>query len=75
MIESKEVVILSDEIINIGKMDDMPDGAILETREMSFTEDYGWREAQWKPPISEIDKLKMAQAEQFETILTLLGGI
>ena len=73
LVERKKVVVLDGQIINVGEMDEMPDDAVVEEREMYYTHEYGWREVGWKPPLSEIDQLKKTQAEQFETILTLLG--
>lgn len=84
MIESKIVTIENGEIINVGKLDlpkdengieIVPDGITFEERKMEYTKEYGWREVGWKPPLSEIDKLKVSQAEQFETLLMLMGGL
>lgn len=71
----KKVVVLDGEVINVGELEELPEGAIVEEREMQYTPEYGWREVGWRPPISEIDKLKITQAEQFEAILSLLGGM
>lgn len=82
----KYCVVLDGKVINIGEWDyrfneqeeaqnPLPEGAIIEEREFEYSEDYGWREAGYVTPLSEIDKLKISQAEQFETILLLLGGM
>lgn len=80
MIELKRVVVLNDEIINVGEMADMPEGATLEEREMEYTLEYGWREVSWKPPISEVDKLRHQIEVQNQAIaelsyLILIGGM
>lgn len=75
MSELKTVVVLSGQIINVGEMENMPTGATVEQREMNYTEAFGWREIGFVPTLSEIDQLKISQAEQFETILELIGGV
>ncbi|MDR7856071.1 hypothetical protein [Tissierella sp.] len=85
----KPCVVLNGNVINIGEWEyqyieingeqvsknPIPDGAIIEDREFEYSEDHGWREVGWVPSLSEVDKLKISQAEQFEAILELLGGM
>ena len=74
--ETKKVVIdENDNIINVGELEEMqPNWRVIEM-EMKYTPEHGWRPAEWQPPLSEVDKLKIIQAEQFETILMLMGGM
>lgn len=87
---TKSVVILNGEIYHVGEWDyqkyedeegneivgnPLPEGATIEEREMEYTKEYGWREVGWKPPASDLDRLKISQAEQFETILSIIGGM
>lgn len=56
----------------------MPDGAVVEERDFGYSEDRGWYEVGTKAPLSEIEKLRLEQAqanaELFEMMLTLTGG-
>ena len=79
MIETKKVVVIDGEIINIGKMEDMPEGATLEEREMEYTDEHGWREVGWQPPLPDKERIRQLEIEnqgmkeeQAQTNVTLL---
>lgn len=86
----KRCYVLDGEIINVGDWDykryvdeegneiignQLPEGATIEERDFEYDEDRGWYEVGTPRELTEIDKLKISQAEQFETILELLGGM
>ncbi len=86
----KTVVILNGEIINVGEWDyqfieidgkniarnPMPQGAIIEEREMEYSEEHGWREVGISVPPTEIELLKQRLIIAENTILDMiLGGL
>lgn len=81
MRQRKQVVVLNGDIINVGAMERMPEGAVLEERDMVYTDTFGWREAEWTPPVSkdeQIEKLKQEDLNNKEAIAELymlsMGG-
>lgn len=68
MSEMKKVVVLNNEIINVGEMDEMPEGAVIEEREMEYTTQCGWREVGYIEPPSQQNRI----AELENIILNLL---
>ncbi|KYG91490.1 hypothetical protein A0U40_00645 [[Bacillus] sp. KCTC 13219] len=85
--EVKTVVVLDNEIINVGEWDyqegqnSLPNGATVEEREMFFTDEYGWREVGWALPMTleqENKLLKLqnqANAERLEFMEDLIAEI
>lgn len=89
----KTCVVLNSEIINIGQWDyqytevegeqiannPLPEGTVIEERDFEYSEEYGWREVGWKPPLSTEEQLRLemarGNAEMFETILLLMGDV
>lgn len=74
----KPCVILNGEVINIGPWDDldgtnpMPEGAIIEEREVEQGEDGGWYvvgETRPKTPQEEINELKQLIADLSELLI------
>lgn len=91
MSEIKKVIVLNGEIINVGEWDyqitidesgneiignPLPEGATEEEREMFFSEEHGWREVGWKPPITKEEQIEQLKQENeilkytLESILT-----
>lgn len=58
MSEIKKVVILNDEIINVGIMEEMPKGSIVKELKMFYTSENGWKPIDWEKPVSEIEQIK-----------------
>lgn len=57
----------------------LPKGAVIEERDFGYMEEHGWREVGWKPPLSTEEQLRLemarSNAEMFETMLALMGGV
>ena len=53
--EIKKVVVLNGEIINVGELEVMPEGATVEEREMYYTLEHGWLEVGHAPPTTKED--------------------
>lgn len=72
----KKVIILGGKIINVGDWDDLgdgkplPEGAVIEEREMEYSEEFGWRELGFTPAPSDEERIAMLE----EAIIFLLGG-
>lgn len=75
--ELKTVVILDNIIINVGEWDYqegknlLPTGARIEEKEMFFTDEHGWREVGWTPPLSQDEKLAQLEQEKEQLAQTL----
>lgn len=82
MIETKKVIVIDDKVVAVLQDDnepsDLPVGATIERREMQYTLENGWREIGWTPPLSEIEQLKLEQAqanaELVQLIMMMSGG-
>jgi len=64
----------------------LPDGAVVEEVEMTYTEEHGWRETGWTQPLTQEEKIakleeeKEKLAETLDMVLTeiipnIVGGI
>lgn len=73
-------------IIEVRQENPLPDGAVVEEVEMTYTEEHGWRETNWIQPLTQEEKIaKLEQekeklAETLDMVLTeiipsILGGI
>lgn len=71
MRELKKVTVLDGFIINVGALEPLPEGATVEVREMLYTEEYGWREVGWIPPMTQDEKIAQLEKENEELAQTL----
>lgn len=49
----------------------LPTGAIIEERDMFFTDEHGWREVGWTPPLTADEKLAQLEQEKEQLAQTL----
>lgn len=56
--EFKKVVVdENDNIVNIGELEELPEGWRVVEMEMKYMPEYGWRPVDWRPPASTEDFL------------------
>lgn len=70
----KKVIVLDGEIINVGEWqstEPIPEGATIEEREMEYSEEYGWHEVGYVPPLSPTEEIAQLRAEKEQLSKTL----
>ncbi|WP_107950980.1 hypothetical protein [Lysinibacillus parviboronicapiens] len=75
--ELKDVVMLDGEIINVGKMENMPEGALIEKQEMEYTTQNGWRKVKSlnEQKVDKINELKIdCQTAIFQGFTVEMNG-
>lgn len=54
----EEGYIIEEAVYEEVAMNPQPEGATIEERDFKYSEEHGWRETGWVPPLSELEKLQ-----------------
>ncbi|WP_342472178.1 hypothetical protein MHH70_18300 [Metasolibacillus sp. FSL H7-0170] len=68
-VDEENYVEVPEPILETVQQNPLPEGATVEERDMFFTDEYGWREVGWEPPMTAAEKT--AHLEQENRMLKL----